>query len=73
MDRGVDRRPGKSHRHVCVRGTPREASLLVKHTLRLSVLLLIRRFGIDSLAAPGDAVVRRGRPGGYGAAKGRGR
>ena len=43
MDRGVDRRPGESQGHVCVRSMPREASLQARRVLRTSVLLIIRR------------------------------
>jgi len=39
VDRGVDRRPGKSQGDVCAQGMSGEASLQVERVLRLSVLL----------------------------------
>jgi hypothetical protein len=42
VDRGVDRRPGKSQRYVCFHSNEHAASLQVKRMLRLSVLLLMR-------------------------------
>jgi hypothetical protein len=52
VDRGVDRRPWKSQRHVCIRGTRRVASLQVERVLRTSVLLLIRWFRVRPPGAP---------------------
>ena len=43
VDRGVDRRLGKSQGHVCIHSTRGEASLLVKQVLRTNVLFIIRR------------------------------
>ena len=40
VDRGVERRPGKSRGHVCIRSMSREESLLVKRVVQPSVLLL---------------------------------
>jgi hypothetical protein len=42
VDRRVDRRPEKSQSRVCFHSSERMTSLLVKHVLQLSVLLLIR-------------------------------
>jgi hypothetical protein len=52
VDRGVDRRSGKSQRHMCFHSNERVASLLVKRTLRTSVLLLIRWFRVRPPSAP---------------------
>jgi hypothetical protein len=52
VDRCVDRRSGKSRCHVCSQGRSRVASLLVKHALHPSVLLLIRWFRVRPPGAP---------------------
>jgi hypothetical protein len=43
VDRGVDRRPGKSQGHVCPHGRPSKASLQARRVLRTSALLMICR------------------------------
>lgn len=57
VDRGVDRRLGKSQGHVCIHSTRGEASLLVKQVLRTSVLLIICQSRVRAPPAP-SAVMR---------------